>query len=76
MREEKNILPSVEWTLGMLAGAQIFSKPDGNMGFWQIPLSKESAWYTMFITLFGCYFFRWLPFGINSVMDKLECTVI
>ena len=32
---EKFILPSVEHTLGMLAGATIFSKLDANAGFWQ-----------------------------------------
>ncbi|KAL1265235.1 hypothetical protein QQF64_003262 [Cirrhinus molitorella] len=53
VRREKYILPAVEQTLGMLAGAQIFSKLDANMGFWQIPLSEESAWYTTFITPFG-----------------------
>lgn len=40
---EKFILPSVEHILGMLTGAQYFSKLNTNMGFWQIPLSKESA---------------------------------
>ena len=47
---EKYILPSVEETLGKLAGAKIFSKLDANMGFWQIPLTKDSA---KFITPFG-----------------------
>ena len=39
---EKFILPSVEHTLGMLAGATVFSKLDANMGFWQVPSTKES----------------------------------
>jgi hypothetical protein len=36
---EKYILPSVDQSLGMLAGAKFFSKLDANMGFWQIPLT-------------------------------------
>ncbi|CAJ1066366.1 hypothetical protein KUCAC02_008792 [Xyrichtys novacula] len=40
---EKYTLPSVEQTLGSLAGAQVFSKLDANRGFWQILLSPESA---------------------------------
>ena len=59
---EKFILPSVEHTLGMLAGATVFSKLDANMGFWQVPLTKESAKYTTFITPFGRYYFNRLPF--------------
>ncbi|XP_036066869.1 uncharacterized protein LOC112139698 isoform X2 [Oryzias melastigma] len=38
---EKYILPSVEHTLGMLAGATVFSKLDANMGFWQVPLTED-----------------------------------
>ncbi|KAL0160136.1 hypothetical protein M9458_043861, partial [Cirrhinus mrigala] len=72
VRREKYILPSVEQTLGMLAGAQIFSKLDANVGFWQIPLSEESAQYTTFITPFGHYFFRWLPFGITSAPEHFQ----
>ncbi len=56
----------------MLAGAQMFSKLDANMGFWQIPLSEESARYTMFITPFGRYFFRRLPFGITSAPEHFQ----
>ena len=40
---EKYILPSVEQSLGKFTGAKRFSKLDANMGFWQIPLTKESA---------------------------------
>lgn len=50
---EKYVLPSVDQSLGMLAGASVFSKLDANMGFWQIPLAEESAKYTTFITPFG-----------------------
>lgn len=53
MCREKYIQPSVEETLGMLAGAKIFSKVDANIRFLQIPQTKDSAKYTMFITHFG-----------------------
>lgn len=66
---ERYILPSVEKTLGMLAGALYFSNMTqiwANMGFWQIPLSKESALLTTFIMPFGRYHFNCLLFGISS----------
>uniref|UniRef100_A0A3B3CEF0 Gypsy retrotransposon integrase-like protein 1 n=1 Tax=Oryzias melastigma TaxID=30732 RepID=A0A3B3CEF0_ORYME len=69
---EKYILPSVEETLGRLAGAKIFSKLDANMGFWQIPLTEESAKYTTFITPFGRYYFKRLPFGIASAPEHFQ----
>lgn len=50
VRRGKYIRPSVEETLGKLAGARIFSKLDANMGFWQILLTKDSVKYTTFIT--------------------------
>ena len=72
VRREKFILPSVEETLGMLAGAKLFSKLDANMGFWQIPLTADSAKLTTFITPFGRYYFRWLPFGIASAPEHFQ----
>ncbi|KAK7878780.1 hypothetical protein WMY93_030940 [Mugilogobius chulae] len=69
---ERYILPSVDQTLGMLTGAQYFSKLDANMGFWQIPLSKESALLTTFITPFGRYHFNRLPFGISSAPEHFQ----
>ncbi|XP_042072880.1 uncharacterized protein K02A2.6-like [Haplochromis burtoni] len=69
---EKYVLPSVEQSLGMLAGAKVFSKLDANMGFWQIPLSDESAKLTTFITPFGRFHFNRLPFGINSAPEHFQ----
>ena len=39
VRREKHDLPSVDQTLGQLAGGEIFTKLDANSGFWQISLS-------------------------------------
>ncbi|XP_051916322.1 uncharacterized protein K02A2.6-like [Hippocampus zosterae] len=69
---EKYILPSVEETLGMLAGARIFSKLDAKMGFWQIPLTPHSEKLTTFITPLGRYYFKRLPFGIASAPEHFQ----
>uniref|UniRef100_A0A8C7X167 ribonuclease H n=1 Tax=Oryzias sinensis TaxID=183150 RepID=A0A8C7X167_9TELE len=42
------------------------------MGFWQILLTEESAKYTTFITPFGRYYFRRLPFGIASAPEHFQ----
>ena len=50
VRRERHEMPYVEYTLGQLSDARIFSKLDANSGFWQVPLADESALLTTFIT--------------------------
>ena len=69
VRREKHDLPSVNQTLGRLAGAKVFTKLDANSGFWQIPLAHSSQEFTTFITPFGRYCFKRLPFGIMSAPE-------
>ncbi|UYV62759.1 K02A2.6-like [Cordylochernes scorpioides] len=74
----KNILreihpiPVVEHTLAQLKGAKLFTKLDANSGFWQIPLSSESSALTTFITPFGRFRFKRLPFGISSAPEIFQ----
>ena len=72
VRRERYEMPSVDYTLGQLAGAKIFSKLDANSGFWQVPLSEESTLLTTFITPFGRFAFRRLPFGISSAPEHYQ----
>ena len=72
VQRERHLLPSVEQTLGQLAGAKIFTKLDANSGFWQIPLSHESSLLTTFITPFGRFCFNRLPFGITSAPEHFQ----
>ena len=72
VRRERHILPSVEQTLGLLGGAQYFSKLDANSGFWQIPLDHASSLLTTFITPFGRFRFNRLPFGITSAPEHFQ----
>ncbi|KAJ8356744.1 hypothetical protein SKAU_G00195380 [Synaphobranchus kaupii] len=72
VRRERHILPAVDHTLAMLAGAKVFTKLDATSGFWQIPLSEESSLLTTFITPFGRYAFNRLPFGISSAPEHFQ----
>ena len=65
-------MPSVEYTLGQLSDAIIFSKLDANSGFWQVPLADESALLATFITPFGRFCFNRLPFDISSVPEHFQ----
>ena len=66
---ERNPLPVVEHSLAQLTGAKLFSKLNANSGFWQIPLSPESALLT---TSFGRFCFHRLPFGITSAPEHFQ----
>ena len=72
VKRERHPLPGVDQTLAQLAGAKLFTKLDANSGFWQIPLSPDSALLTTFITPFGRYHFRRLPFGISSAPEHFQ----
>lgn len=72
VKRERHPLPAVDQTLAQLSGAKVFTKLDANSGFWQIPLSPESALLTTFITPFGRYHFRRLPFGISSAPEHFQ----
>ncbi|XP_061906727.1 uncharacterized protein K02A2.6-like isoform X2 [Entelurus aequoreus] len=72
IQRERYILPAVDHTLGMLAGAKTFTKLDATSGFWQIPLAEESKLMTTFITPFGRYAFNRLPFGISSAPEHFQ----
>ena len=50
----------------------MFSKLDAASGFWQIPLHTESSKLTTFITPFGRFCFRKLPFGISSAPEIFQ----
>ena len=72
VKRERLILPSVEDTLAKLSSAKVFTKLDANSGFWQVPLSAESAPLTTFITPFGRYPFKRLPFGISYAPEYFQ----
>ena len=60
------MLPTLDDIAPKLAGSKIFSTLDATKSFWLIPLTKDSALLTTFITPFGRYFFKRVPFGISS----------
>ena len=69
---ERHILPAVDETLAKLAGATVFTKLDATAGFWQVPLHPASVLLTTFITPFGRYCYKRLPFGISSAPEHFQ----
>ena len=73
VRRENYIIPKVESTLGSIASkGHIYTNLDANSGFHQVVLSEDSARLTTFITPFGRYMFRRLPFGISSAPEYFQ----
>jgi hypothetical protein len=66
---ERYILPTIEDILPDLKDAKVFSTLDASSGFWAIPLEEEIQKLTTFITPYGRYCFRRLPFGISSAPE-------
>ena len=65
-------LPTFDDVAPRLAGSTVFTTLDAASGFWQIPLHEESQPLTTFITPFGRYMFKRLPFGINLATDEYQ----
>uniref|UniRef100_A0A147BIU1 RNA-directed DNA polymerase n=1 Tax=Ixodes ricinus TaxID=34613 RepID=A0A147BIU1_IXORI len=69
VERELHPLPTTDHVLAQLGNARFFSKLDANSGFWQFKLAPESQILTTFITPFGRYKFKRLPFGITSAPE-------
>ena len=65
-------LPRVSDTLSHLAKGRIFSKLDANSGFWQVDLDPGSRLFTTFITPWGRFAFKRMPFGISSAPEFFQ----
>lgn len=72
VKRERYILPTPDEITAKLSGATVFSSLDAASGFWQIPLHPDSCKLTTFITPFGRYCFKRLPFGITSAPEIFQ----
>ena len=72
---ENQPIPTTEQTLAKLAGAKVVTKLDANSGFWQRRLKEESRLLTTFITPWGRYCYKRLPFGISSAPEHFQKTM-
>ena len=72
VKRELYILPTVEDIAHKLLGATVFSTLDCSSSFWQLPLDKESAKLTTFISPFGRYHFNRVPYGLSSATEILQ----
>ena len=76
VKREVHPMPKVENTLGKIANPsgkrRLYSKIDANSGFHQLVLDADSRKYTTFITPFGRYMFKRVPYGITSAPEIFQ----
>ena len=65
-------LPKVNEIIAQLAEGRYFSKLDANSGFWQVKMNKDCRKLTTFITPWGRFCFRRMPFGISSAPEFFQ----
>ncbi|KAK3746869.1 hypothetical protein QZH41_008128 [Actinostola sp. cb2023] len=68
----------IQDSLAKLGQSKFFTKIDLCKGYWQIPLKESAKPITAFTTIYGCYQFKRMPFGLvnsgatfNRMMRKL-----
>ena len=65
-------LPRISDMLTRLSEGRVFSKLDANSGFWQIKMDSNSKLYTTFVTPWGRFCFKRMPFGISSAPEFFQ----
>ena len=75
VKRERYTLPALEDLTHKFEGKTKFSKLDATSGFWQLSLDEETAKLTTFMTPFGRYYFKRLPFGINLAPEIFQRTM-
>ena len=72
VRREVYLLPRISEMLSKLAKRIMFSKLDANSGFWQVRLDKKCKELTTFVTPWGRFCFKRMPFGISSFPEFFQ----
>ncbi|KAK2704195.1 hypothetical protein QYM36_017493 [Artemia franciscana] len=65
-------VPSFDVAVAELNGAAVFSRLDARSGYWILPLSTRSSYYTTFSTIYGRYRWKRYPFGLVSAQDEFQ----
>ena len=60
-------LPFQDEVLGEVAGYECYTVCDGYSGYFQIRIAEEDQFKTTFITPWGCFAYRVMPFGLTKL---------
>src|ERR1044071_6684533 len=59
-------LPNINEMLGLFYGTRYYTTLDLASAYWQVMLRKQDKYKTAFVTSYGQYQFRIMPFGLNN----------
>ena len=59
-------LPRVETLIDSLGAAKYLTKLDLSRGYWQVPLDQKASQLSSFITPFGLFKWKFMPFGLRN----------
>lgn len=65
-------LPFIDELLDAVGGARIFSTLDAASGYWQVKLAEDAVDKTGFVTKFGTYKWKVLPFGLTTAPSTYQ----
>ena len=65
-------MPTIDDLLPELSRAQVSSLVDVKNGFWHVPLDDENSKLTTFATLWGCFQWLRMPFGILPAAEEFQ----
>ena len=72
-------LPRIDDLIDRIGSARFLTKIDLSRGYWQVPLDEESAPVSAFVTPFGLFQWKYMPFGLcnaPATFQKLVAKVI
>ena len=65
-------IPRMDECIDSLGSATVFSTLDCNSGYWQIPMAPKDMDKTAFISHYGLYRFRRMPFGLKNAPGTFQ----
>ena len=65
-------LPRIDSCLDCLSSARIFSTLDLQSGYWQLEVAEEDRHKTAFITKYGLFEYRKMPFGLCNAPSSFQ----
>ena len=72
VRCERYVLPTLEDMVIKLNGATVFTHLDLTSRYYHVELHSDSTKLTTFVTSYGRYGFKHLPFGVTSASEIFQ----
>ena len=72
VNKERYILPTLDDAASKMSGAIVFTHLDLTSGYYHLMLHPDCAKLTTFITPFGKFYFKRLPFGLTSASEIFQ----